>query len=301
MTQLQVYSNKLSFYYLFGYFVIVAVKIALVGVIFFYIFQQIQKRVKNFIDKFNLLEDNLREVNKKYDILLSELIVRKEEYKNLSNNQELRTLELFSSLENKLIQMNENNNKNNELIELKFSESTAIMESELYKLNSQINNDYVLIGYKFIGMKNSVIPIVESVNTFTMFEGSILVYDCFIVSQLKYFKNIKEINIMSVVDKMFLFNGIPLSELYLNNSGHSGQNNSMLNCERMAKENKPNYFVVIRGLFCYINGGSSLALFRESYEIKMYVKNGVKKLYNELKKININLTMPDDLWDFVFK
>lgn len=296
MTQLQVYSNKLSFYYSFGYFVIVAVKIALVGVIFFYIFQQIQKRVKNFIDKFNLLEDNLREINKKYDILLSELIVSKEEYKNLSNNQELRTLELFSSLENKLIQMNENNNKNNELIEFKFSESSAIMESELYKLNSQINNDYVLIGYKFVGEKIFT-PIVEFKNTFNIIH---IHCDCYIVSHLKYLKNIKEINIMSVVDKMFVFNGIPLDELHMNR-GKAGGNDSMLNCGRMAKENNPNYFVVTRGLFCYINGGSSLALFRESYEIKMYAKNGVKKLYNELKKININLTMPDDLWDFVFK
>lgn len=60
MSQLKVYSNKFSFYYSLGYFVIVPVKIAIVGVIIFYIFQQIQKKVKNFIDKFNLLENNLR-------------------------------------------------------------------------------------------------------------------------------------------------------------------------------------------------------------------------------------------------
>ena len=145
MTQIQVYSNKLSFYYSLGYFVIFSVKISFVGALFFYIFQQIQKRVKNFIDKFNLLEDKLREINKKYDILLSEFIDSKEEYKILSNIKELQTLELFSSLENKLLQMNENNNKNNELIEFKFAESSAIMERELYKLNLQINNDYILI------------------------------------------------------------------------------------------------------------------------------------------------------------
>ena len=58
MTQLQVYSNNLSFYYSFVCFVIVAVKIAFVGAISFYIFQQIQKRVKKFIDKINLLESN---------------------------------------------------------------------------------------------------------------------------------------------------------------------------------------------------------------------------------------------------
>ena len=104
---------------------------------------------------------------------------------------------------------------------------------------------------------------------------------------------------MAFVDKMFVFNGIGLLELHLNH-GKAGTNHSMLNCDRMAKENNPNYFVVIRGLFCYYNGGSSLALFRESYEIKMYVKNGVKKLNDKLKEINIDLLMPDELRDFVF-
>ena len=243
----------------------------------------------------------MREINKKYDILLSELIVSKDENKNLSNNQELRTMELFSSLENKLIEMNENNDKDNELIEFKFAETTTIMESELFKLKSQINNDYVILGYKFIYNGDYLaIPIVESVNTFIMFEREAVLYHCFIVSQLKYFKNIKKINIMSVVDKVFVFNGTDLNELYLNNSGYSGPNNSMLNCDRMVKENNPNYFVVYRCFFCYSNGGSSLNLFNQSYEIKMYIKNGVKKLYNELKKINIDLLMPDELRDFVF-
>ena len=238
-------------------------------------------------NKINLLESNLREINKKYDILLSELIVSKDENKNLSNNQELRTMELFSSLENKLIEMNENNDKDNELIEFKFAETTTIMESELFKLKSQINNDYVILGYKFIYNGDYLaIPIVESVNTFIMFEREAVLYHCFIVSQLKYFKNIKKINIMSVVDKVFVFNGTDLMELY--------SIEDWKNTRDVIKENNPNYFIVFRSLL------SVSYLFNQSYEIKMFIKNGVKKLYNELKKINIDLLMPDELRDFVF-
>lgn len=302
MSQLQVYSNKFSFYYSLGYFVIVPVKIAIVGVIIFYIFQQIQKKVKNFIDKFNLLENNLREINKKYDILLSELIVSKEEYKNLSNNHQLWTLDLFSSLENKLIQMNETNNKNNELIEFKFAESSAITESELYKLNSQINNDYVLIGYNFVGNNREFAsPVFESVNAFASVSeftknwASMMAYDCFIVSQLKYFKNIKEINIMNVIDKIFLFNDLDISELCYR------KEKRMLTCfDACIQKNKNlDYFVAFR--YFFQSNGTRLNLFNnQPYEYTMYVKNGVKKLYNELKKININLTMPDEVSDFVF-
>jgi hypothetical protein len=420
MTQLQVYSNKLSLYYLFSYWIFVAFKFVLVGCILLYIYQGIQNFIRKYNDKINLLEGNLREIREQYDILLSELFLSKEENKNKNKNNEKindkinllegnlrKTREQYDILSNELIvnkeenknnnnkinllegnlseinkkydillselflskEENKNKNKNNDfindkinllegnlrktreqydilsnelivskeenkkfrneiidrftqrfirlqdnlaiieieksedykLIENKITSFSNMMKREICQMNSLINNNYLLIGYKIVGL-TPIIPVLECSSASNIFEGIIdNRCDCFIVSQLKHFKNIKTIDIMKVVDKMFIFDRIDLNELYSNNE-RTGRKNNMLNLDRLTQENNPNYFVVCRGLFCYYNGNSSngLALFREKHEYKMYGKNGVKKLHDKLKEINIDLLMPDELRDFVF-
>lgn len=170
-------------------------------------------------------------------------------------------------------------------------------------LNEEISsriNDNILIGYK---IKNDFItPLFESSSASNIFIN-IPLFDFVFVKALQYFKNIKEIDIMGVTDKMFIFENIEFTELVTtlnnNNSNSRLTIQNMLDCNKLTKENNPTYFVVCRGLFSYIQG--ELCLFRESREVQMYVKNGVNKLYNKLKEMNIELKMPNQIYNFVFK
>ena len=99
---------------------------------------------------------------------------------------------------------------------------------------------------------------------------------------------------------MFIIDNVGLNELYRIH-WFPTDSRGMCNCDRFVEENRTDYFVVLQSLLH--NEGNSIALFKEnvSYKSKMYVKNGIKNLYNKLNEVNIELIMPDELYDFVFK
>ena len=332
MTQLQVYSNGLSLYYLISYFI----KVAFIGCLLLFVFQKIQNQLKKYVDYINLLESKLREINETHDTLSRDFIVYKEENKNLINefthtiincNEHMRLLEdnlcqinidkklndklientcnefthkiincneRMCMLEDNLCQINIDKKLNDKLIENTCDEY-RYMKSEISNIYSHINDKHILIGYKLD--QEIIIPVFESSIAYNI---STYCCNCFIVSQLKYLKNIKEINIMMVLDKMFIFDNIELNELYSIKGSH-GWAPAILNFDRLIQEKYVNYLVVSQGMLSYSNGIMWLLRPEVSYKEKMYVKNGVKKLYNQLKADNIELTMPDELRDWVFK
>jgi len=306
MTQVQVYSNNLSLYYLFSKWLFVTFKFGFIGFILLYLFQQIQKHIKIYIDKINTLEGKLREINEKYYKLKRQFTLNIEENKKFSNEFSLQMLKRVRILEDQHF-------INNELIQNKITESNNTINSELCKLNSQINN-YVLIGYKILNGSNQIIPVIESSTASNIFKDTPLVdgipyCDCFIVNQLKYFKNIKEIDIMKVTNKMFIFNNVDLNDLFIGNSELQFLAEYYIsNIQNMISDDNPNHIIFMSSLFTNHPGTGRLNLFhryidhnKPSCDFNMYVKNGVRKLHDELKKFDIKLIMPDELRDFVFK
>jgi hypothetical protein len=292
MTQLQVYSNGLSLYYLTRYFIFVVVKETFIGCLLLFAFKKIQNQLKKCVDYINLLESKLREINETHDTLSRDFIVYKEENKNLINELThtiINCNEHMRLLEEKLCQINIDKNLNDKLIENTSNECKYI-KGEISNIYSHINDKPILIGYQ---LNAGMVPVFESPIAYNI---TIFCCDCFIVSQLKYLKNIKEINIMSLSDKMFIFDNIELEELR-SIGGIQGWNNERLNPNRFDKEN---YFVVTGAMICCSNGNMGINRPGVSYKEKMYFKNGIKKLYNQLKSYNIELTMPDELKDFVF-
>ena len=187
-------------------------------------------------------------------------------------------------LEDNLCQINIDKKLNDKLIENTCDEY-RYMKSEISNIYSHINDKPILIGYQLNG--GVIVPVFESSIAYNI---CIFCCNCFIVSQLKYLKNIKKINIMSVLDKMFIFDNIEVDELRSIN-GIERWHNERLNPKRFDKEN---YLVVSHGIM-------ELLRPEVSYKEKIYFKNGIKKLYNQLKADNIELTMPDELKDWVFK
>jgi hypothetical protein len=75
----------------------------------------------------------------------------------------------------------------------------------------------------------------------------------------------------------------------------------MLNIPRIVKENNPKYFVLFRELLTYNN--NRLCLFDQPHpdDVRAYMKNGIRKLYERLRDIQIELTMPSELREFVLR
>jgi hypothetical protein len=277
MTQLQVHSSNLSLHYWFSYQIIVIIKVIIIGFILLGLLLKIKKQIRNYIDTINLLEYKLNEINKKYDTIYSEIVENKTITSELTCkittcNEHIRDLEYNLYQLNNTISLND-----------------KLMKSACSSLHSQISNNRVLIGYKMYSHE-IIVPVFESIDASNIFDRHVC--DCFIVNQFKYFKNIKKINIMHATDKMFIFGNTELNKLV----GRHGQENSMLDVTKRVQENNPNYFVVWSEVFCYT--GHGYCLFKQPYNVQMYVKNRVKKLYEQLLEMDIELTMSNELRDY---
>jgi FtsZ-binding cell division protein ZapB len=277
MNQVQVHTSDLSLHYRFSYQIIVIIKVIVIGFILLGLLLKIKRQVKNYIDTINLLEYKLNEINKKYDTIYSE---------NNTNTSELTCKittcnEHIRDLENNLYEINNTIALNDKLI-----------ENACSSLHSQISNNRILIGYRIYSneTRDFLVPVFEPIDSSTIFDPNVC--DWFIVNQLKYFKNIKKINLMTAVDKMFIFGNSELNKL----SERSGHEHRVSDVTRMVQENNPNYFVVWQDVFGYT--GDGFCLFKQPYNVQMYAKNRVKKLYEQLLEMDIKLTMPDELRDY---
>ena len=177
----------------------------------------------------------------------------------------------------------------------------AIQKQNVDKLTANIHNNYVLFGYKLSDKYcGRVLPIfVSPEETTSIFNTSYR--DCIIVSHLRYLRNFTKIDIMSVVNTTFIFDNIELIELVHKTGDVSrrSESNNLLNIDVTVRENNPKYFVVFGGVFTYVNGRVQVTDYQ--HEVQTYVKNGLKKLYEKLLDINIELTMPSELLDFILK
>jgi len=277
MNQVQVHTSDLSLHYRFSYQIIVIIKVIVIGFILLGLLLKIKRQIKNYIDTINLLEYKLNEINKKYDTIYSE---------NNTNTSELTCKittcnEHIRDLEYNLYQVNNTIALNDKLI-----------ENACSSLHSQISNNRILIGYRIYSNETHdfLVPVFEPIDASTIFDQPVC--DWFIVNQLKYFKNIKKINLMTAVNKMFIFGNPELNKL----SGRSSYEHSLYDVARMVQENNPNYFMVWQDVFCYT--GDGFCLFKQPYNVQMYAKNRVKKLYEQLLEMDIELTMPDELRDY---
>jgi uncharacterized protein YoxC len=250
--------------------------VIIIGFILLGLLQKIQKQIKIYIDTINLLEYKLNEINKKYDMIHTEnnTITSELTCKITTCSENIR------DLENNLSQINNTIALNDKLI-----------ENACSRLHSQISYNRILIGYRMYTNETHdfLVPVFETIDSSTIFDPNVC--DWFIVNQFKYFKNIKQINLMSAIDKIFIFGNTELNKL----SRRSGVD-GMCNVPRIVQENNPNYFVVWDGVFGYSSDGNNL--FKNPYYVQMYAKNNVKKLYEQLKEMDIELTMPDELRDY---
>lgn len=171
----------------------------------------------------------------------------------------------------------------------------AIQKQNVDKLTANIHNSYALIGYKLSA--SLILPVFELPETTSIF-NPMPYHNCIIVSQLRYLRNITKINIMNLVSIMFIFDNVEVSELY-HKCKSAGDDRMLNNIDFIVRENNPKYFVVSGDVFGYVNG--RLNIFNQPYDVRTYVKNGLKKLYEKLLDVNIELTMPNELLDFALK
>jgi FtsZ-binding cell division protein ZapB len=280
MAQPQVHSSDLPLHYWFSYQVIVIIRVIVIGFILVGLLLKIKKQIKNYIDTINLLEYKLNEITKKYDTICSE-IVENDTITSELTSKITTCNENIRDLENNLYEINDTITLNDEL-----------MKSACSSLHSQISNNRILIGYRIYSNETHdiFVPVFEPIDASTIFDPNTC--DWFIVNQLKYFKNIKKINLMTAVNKMFIFGNPDLNKL----SGRSGHKHRIYDVTQMVQENNPNYFMVWQDVFCYT--GDGFCLFKQPYNVQMYAKNRVKKLYEQLLEMDIELTMPNELRDY---
>ena len=312
------------------------IKIGFIGILLALLFQKIKNTIQLYIDKINLLENKLVrinenyksladnfnqhthledlmwvEINKSHDVLENKINETYDKLKSETNNSydELKCdvkkhKQIITGLENELFQMNETlaettcaiseiNKTCTHLIEDIDIENKNI-KSEISNLNSFITNNDVFIGYK---------PIHKSANNaihLPLFASSNIDIDSFykimssgieliVVNQLKFLKKITKIKLDHLINKVIIFDNIWFRELHNEGFTQSGT---------IIKENNPHYFVVY-GDFIITNGICSWSPVA-SLEQKVYMKNGITKMFNTLKNINIELVIPDSL-DIDFK
>ena len=269
----------------------------------------------NIIDEviYKVIQDNQNkhtEITEKYNTLRSEFTIYKEETTNAMDELTYKIIQYKQHnqlLDNAVHQINIDKEFEKEISET-FIETTC---AEINYIKTEIVNLYslngILIGYNFVHRDTGpvvVVPVFVSPTDTLFNHQKVLIVDCLIVSQLKFLKNVKKLDIAYIFDKMFIIDNIEMTELYSMSMKFSRcptDSRGMCNCDRLVEENRTDYFVVLSLLLQY--EGNSIALFKEnvSYKSKMYVKNGIKNLYNKLNEVNIELIMPDELYDFVFK
>jgi hypothetical protein len=91
----------------------------------------------------------------------------------------------------------------------------GIAENTTRQNVENMRNSDIHIGYNI--RKNGsylVIPVFESPNATNIFNNGDPGYDCIIIRQLQFLRNITKINIMNVADNMFIFDNVELNELY---------------------------------------------------------------------------------------
>jgi hypothetical protein len=181
----------------------------------------------------------------------------------------------------------------------------AIQKQNVDKLTANIHNNYVLIGYNVIrgGHTGYLLPIFVSPEIETTTTFNTYYYDFIIVRQLTFFRNITKIDIMSAVNKIFIFeNNTEYNELMQNifeltKNGYFMAHNEFKSF--ITRTNNQKIFLLFDGMFAYTNG--KFVMLNQPHEVQTYVKNGLKKLYEKLLDINIELTMPSELLDFMLK
>jgi len=209
--------------------------------------------------------------------------------------------QIITGLENELFQMNETlaettcaiseiNKTCTHLIEDIDIENKNI-KSEISNLNSFTINNSIFIGYKF---DYCVRPIfVLSCETMICDYVS-----CLIINQLKNFKCIRKIDITELYGKMVIFDDTNLKELNELNV-QKGSKGSLSDAHHIVDENNTKYFIIITHLIENFSDYPPLLNLDKKFGI--YIKNGIKKLHNKLHYLNIELTMTDELYNFVFK
>jgi len=262
------------------------------------------------IDKMNeniCYEDAINEISDTCDKLTSIFNVYKEETNNSYDELKCdvkKHKQIITGLENELFQMNETlaettcaiseiNKTCTHLIEDIDIENKNI-KSEISNLNSFVTNNDVFIGYKPIhkGPNTSILlPLIASTNIdidsfYKIMEFGV---ELIVVNQLKFLKKITKIKLDHLINKVIIFDNIWFRELHNEGFTQSGT---------IIKENNPHYFVVY-GDFIMPNGICSWSPVA-SLEQKVYMKNGITKMFNTLKNINIELVIPDSL-DIDFK
>ena len=360
MTQLQVYSNNVSFYYLFGYGVFLAVCVGTIGWILLDVFHQIQTWVNQYGDSIAGLENKIKEMEARYEVLCRESAKTKDEtmehvvyltqqiicleenfvknvnrymdsiagletkIKEMEARHEKEMIAMYEvlsresvetkdeamehvgnltqqiiCLEENLTQLNSANNRNKKIMDTELAER----KTEIAQIYSRIEQNGVLIGYRFDANEKRIIPVIESA-TASILSGfsPYSTCHCYRVDQFKYLSNLKEINIMSMcMDfSMWVFDDIPL-EVYLQWRNKAFMGNGRPDVDYVCKENDSRYFVLEREWLSYTNGVLTIRQPNIAYVHKMYFKNGLKKIHKQLKEMDIELKMPAELFDFVFR
>ena len=360
MTQLQVYSNNVSFYYIFGYGVFLAVCVGTIGWILLDVFHQIQTQVKHYVDSIACLENKIKEMEARYEVLCRESAETKDEtmehvvhltqqiicleeksaknvnrymdsivglenkIKEMDARHEKEMIAMYEvlsresvetkdeamehvgnltqqiiCLEENLTQLNTVNNRNKKIMDTELVER----KTEIAQIYSRIEQNGVLIGYDFDTSVRILIPVIESA-TASILSGfsPYSTCHCYRVDQFKYLSNLTEINIMSMcMDfSMWVFDDIPL-EVYLQWRNKAFMGNGLPDMDYVCKENDSRFFVLEREWMSYTNGVLIIRQPNIAYVHKMYFKNGVKQLHKQLKGMDIELKMPAELFDFVFR
>jgi len=360
MTQLQVYSNNVSFYYLFGYGVFLAVCVGTIGWILLDVFHQIQTWVNHYGDSIAGLENKIKEMEARYEVLCRESAKTKDEtmehvvyltqqiicleenfvknvnrymdsiagletkIKEMEARHEKEMIAMYEvlsresvetkdeamehvgnltqqiiCLEENLTQLNSANNRNKKIMDTELAER----KTEIAQIYSRIEQNGVLIGYRFDVNEKRIIPVIESA-TASILSGfsPYSTCDCYRVDQFKYLSNLTEINIMSMcMDfSMWVFDDIPL-EVYSQWRNKAFMGNGRPDVDYVCKENDSRYFVLEREWMSYTNGVLTIRQPNIAYVHKMYFKNGVKQIHKQLKGMDIELKMPAELFDFVFR
>ena len=312
------------------------IKIGFIGILLALLFQKIKNTIQLYIDKINLLENKLVrinenynsladkfnqhthledlmwvEINKSHDVLENKINETYDKLKSETNNSydELKCdvkkhKQIITGLENELFQMNETlaettcaiseiNKTCTHLIEDIDIENKNI-KSEISNLNSFVTNNDVFIGYKPIHKSaNNAIPLPlfasSNIDIDSFYKIMAFGIELIVVNQLKFLKKITKIKLNHLINKVIIFNNIWFKKLH---------NEGFTQSKTIIKKNNPHYFVVY-GDFIMHNGICSWSPVA-TLEQKVYIKNGITKMFKLLKNINIELVIPDSL-DIDFK
>jgi predicted nucleic acid-binding Zn-ribbon protein len=262
------------------------------------------------IDKMNeniCYEDAINEISDTCDKLTSIFNVYKEETNNSYDELKCdvkKHKQIITGLENELFQMNETlaettcaiseiNKTCTHLIEDIDIENKNI-KSEISNLNSFVTNNDVFIGYKPIHKSaNNAIPLPlfasSNIDIDSFYKIMAFGIELIVVNQLKFLKKITKIKLNHLINKVIIFNNIWFKKLH---------NEGFTQSKTIIKKNNPHYFVVY-GDFIMHNGICSWSPVA-TLEQKVYIKNGITKMFKLLKNINIELVIPDSL-DIDFK